>query len=215
MKIGVFDSGVGGLSMANAIQRALPGSEVILREDHQHVPYGQRKPAEILGFVVPIFQELIDGGCQVIVVACNTVTTTLISDLRQKFTVPLVAVEPMVKTAAELTKTNVIAVCATPTTLASPRYAELKKDYAAGITVLEPDCSQWASMIEEQHINHESIAGMVQQVLSGGADVIVLACTHYHWIQSEIENLSKDRAVVVQPEQAVIAQLKRVIAQLP
>lgn len=215
MKIGVFDSGVGGLSMANAIQRALPDDEVLLREDHQHVPYGQRQPAEILGFIVPIFQELIDEGCQVIVVACNTVTTTLIGELRQKFTVPLVAVEPMVKPAAARTKTHVIAVCATPTTLASPRYKELKQAYTSGITVLEPDCSRWAAMIEEQHINHASIAEMVEAVITAGADVIVLACTHYHWIQAEIQKLSKDKAVVLQPEQAIIAQLKRVIARLP
>src|ERR1039458_8719339 len=115
MKIGVFDSGVGGLSVANAVRQALPNDEVMLREDREHVPYGTRKPAEIFGFVVPIFQELVDNGCQVIVVACNTVTTTLITDLRQKFNVPLIAIEPMVKPAAELSKTHTIAVCATPT----------------------------------------------------------------------------------------------------
>lgn len=215
MKIGVFDSGVGGLSMANAIKRALPNDEVILRDDHTHVPYGQRKPEEIFGFVVPIFQQLIDDGCQVIVVACNTVTTTLIDDLRQTFTVPLVAVEPMVKPAAALTKSKVIAICATPTTLASPRYARLKQDYAKGITVLEPDCSQWTAMIQEQRVNHQAIEQMVTDVLAKGADVIVLACTHYHWIQAEIQGLSQGKATVLQPEQAIIAQLKRVIAPLP
>jgi glutamate racemase len=214
VKIGVFDSGIGGLSMANAIRHALPGDEVMLREDRKHVPYGTRKPAEILEFVLPIFQELIDSGCQVIVVACNTVTTTLISDLRQKFDVPLVAMEPMVKPAAKLTKTHTIAICATPTTLASPRYAELKQDYAKGITVLEPDCSDWAAMIEEERINREAIKQMVEQVLADGADVIVLACTHYHWIETEIRNLAKSQATVLQPEQAIIAQLKRVLVQL-
>jgi glutamate racemase len=217
MKIGVFDSGVGGLSVANAIQRALPGDEVILRDDRKHVPYGQRKPAEIFGFVVPIFQQLIDDGCQVIVVACNTVTTTLIGDLRKKFSLPLVAVEPMVKPAAALTKTGVIAVCATPTTLASPRYAQLKQEYAQGITVLEPDCSQWPAMIEERrlNLNHKAIDQMVTEVLAKGADVIVLACTHYHWIEVEIQNLSRGKATVLQPEQAIVAQLNRVIARLP
>src|ERR1039458_5809626 len=208
MKIGVFDSGVGGLSVANAVRQALPNDEVMLREDREHVPYGTRKPAEIFGFVVPIFQELVDNGCQVIVVACNTVTTTLITDLRQKFNVPLIAIEPMVKPAAELSKTHTIAVCATPTTLASPRYAQLKHDYAAGITVIEPDCSDWAAMLEQERINHEAIKQMVEQVLAAGADVIVLACTHYHWIEAEINSLAKDRAVILQPKQAVIAQLK-------
>jgi glutamate racemase len=214
MKIGVFDSGVGGLSVATAIRNALPELEVLLREDRQHLPYGKRQPAEILGFVTPIFQELIDAGCQVIVVACNTVSTTLIEDLRRRFAVPLIATEPMVKPAAALTKSGIIAVCATPTTLSSPRYAALKNEYAAGVTILEPDCSDWTMMIEEK-IDQEKIAVSISKVLKAGADVIVLACTHYHWIEQEIIDLAKGHAQVLQPEPAIIAQLKRVLAQLP
>ncbi|MGH7238874.1 MAG: glutamate racemase, partial [Candidatus Saccharimonadales bacterium] len=134
MKIGVFDSGVGGLSVANAISKALPEQEVILREDKEHVPYGNRQPSEIVGFVIPILQELIDSGCQIIVVACNTVSTTLIEELRQRFPgTKLIAVEPMIKSAAALTKNKIIAVCATPATLGSSRYAELKSNYAKDI----------------------------------------------------------------------------------
>lgn len=214
MKIGVFDSGVGGLSMANAVRAALPEVEVILRQDKEHVPYGRRQPDELLGLVTPIFQQLVDDGCQVIVVACNTVTTTLIKQLRERFSVPLVAVEPMVKPAAALTKTGIIAVCATPTTLASPRYAELKQDYAGGVKVLEPDCGDWPAMIEHDKVDEQKIAQRINEVLAEGADVIVLACTHYHWIEDEIRELAKEKAQVIQPEQAVIEQLKRVISQL-
>jgi glutamate racemase len=215
MKIGVFDSGVGGLSVANAIRKALPDIEVLVREDRQHLPYGNRLPEEILGFVMPIFQELLDSGCQVIVVACNTVTTTLIGELRQRFSIPLIGVEPMVKSAAQLTKNGIIAVCATPTTLASSRYAWLKNQYAGGIIVLQPDCSDWTAMIEAKQVNQEKIAARITEVLDGGADVIVLACTHYHWIEQEIIDLASSRAQVLQPEAAVIAQLKQVLAQLP
>lgn len=214
MKIGVFDSGVGGLSVANAIKAALPAHEVVLREDREHVPYGLRQPEEILGFVVPIFEELIDEGCQVIVVACNTVSTTLITELREKFTVPLIAIEPMVKPASEITKSNVIAVCATPTTLASDRYAWLKKTYAEGVRVIEPDTSNWSKMIEDDKTNHDKIKEQIDEVLSESADVIVLACTHYHWIEKDIVQLAADRARVLQPEQPIIEQLKRVLAQL-
>lgn len=213
-KIGVFDSGVGGLSMADAVQVALPQAEVLLRQDKEHVPYGLRPPEEILRFVTPIFQELVDAGCRAIVVACNTVTTTLIGELRERFSVPLVAVEPMVKPAAALTKTKIIAVCATPTTLASPRYAELKREYASGLTVLEPDCSDWAAMIERKQVDEAAVAGRINEVLEAGADVIVLACTHYHWIEKEITELAAGRAAVLQPEPAVIRQLTRVLAQL-
>lgn len=214
MKIGVFDSGVGGLSIANAVKKALPDTEVIFRHDREHVPYGLRTPQEIMGFVTPILQSLVDEGCQVIVVACNTVSTTLIGQLRERFSVPLVAVEPMVKPAASLTASKVIAVCATPTTLASLRYAELKKEYAAGITVLEPDCGDWPAMIEHQRVDEKKIAARINEVLKNDADVIVLACTHYHWIEEEIKELAKGKAQVIQPEKAIIEQLKRVIARL-
>ncbi len=214
MKIGVFDSGVGGLSVANAIQKALPDATVLLREDKAHLPYGIRTPEEILGFVTPIFQELVDAGCQVIVVACNTVSTTLIGALRQRFSLPLVAIEPMIKPAASLTKRGIIAVCATPTTLASDRYAWLKTTYAPHLTILEPDCSDWAVMIEGREIDQKKVADRISEVLAAGADVIVLGCTHYHWIEAEITALAAGRARVLQPEPAIIAQLKRVLAQL-
>lgn len=214
MKIGVFDSGVGGLSVANAIKAELPNDEIILREDKEHVPYGKRQPAELLRLVTPIFQELVDGGCQVIVVACNTVTTTIIKDLRTRSSVPLVAVEPMVKPAAAMTKSKIIAVCATPATLASPRYAELKRDYAQHVKVLQPDCSDWASMIEADQVDQQAIDERIGEVLDAGADVIVLACTHYHWIEAEVRKLAAGRAEVIQPEQALIEQLKRELAQL-
>jgi glutamate racemase len=214
MKIGVFDSGVGGLSVANAIQAALPGHEVLLREDSEHVPYGNRQPEEILGFVTPIFQGMIDEGCQVIVIACNTVSTTLVNKLRVMFSVPFVAMEPMVKPAAEQTTSGVIAVCATPATLKSERYHWLKDNYAANCTVLEPDCSDWAAMIEQNNVEEAKISQRITEVLDQGADVIVLGCTHYHWIEEEIQQLCKDRATVIQPEQPAIKQLERVLAQL-
>jgi glutamate racemase len=214
MKIGVFDSGVGGLSVANAIRKALPEHEVLLREDKKHVPYGTRPPAEILDFVLPIFQELVDAGCQIIIVACNTVSTTLMTELRQRFPMPLIAAEPMVKPAAALTKSGVIAVCATPTTLASERYAWLKQKYAASLTVLEPDCSDWALMIENHRVYHQKIKTRIGQVLAAGADVIVLGCTHYHWIEAEIASLAAGQATVLQPEKAIVKHLKLMLVQL-
>jgi len=211
VKIGVFDSGIGGLSVVQAIEQALPDYEIIFKNDHEHVPYGTRTPEEILGFVLPIFQEFIDEGCKVIVVACNTVSTTLAGELKQRFSIPLITMVPMVKPAAEQTTTGVIAVCATPTTLASPRYQELKEEFAKGITVLEPDCSDWAYMIEHSAIEGGKIATRIHEVLKKKADVIVLACTHYHWIEHEIKVLAAGRAKVLQPENAIVKQLQRVL----
>lgn len=214
MKIGVFDSGVGGKSVANAIQKAFPEHEVMYAEDHKNVPYGSKPPELLLKLVTPILNRLIEDGCDVIVIACNTVTTTIISELRSRISAPLVAVEPMVKPGAEMTKSGVIAVCATPTTLASKRFAELKNEYAKNVTVLEPDCSEWALMIEKGAVEQRHLKNTIESCLNSGADVIVLGCTHYHWIEENINALCQGRAAVLQPEQAIIAQLRQVLKQL-
>jgi glutamate racemase len=215
VKIGVFDSGVGGLSVANAIRKELPDLEIVLKEDKQHLPYGSRAIEEIHGFITPIFQEFIDEDCELVVVACNTVTTNLIGQLREEFDVPMVGMEPMIKPAAERTKSGIIAVCATPRTLASERYGWLKQEFAQGIEVLEPDCSDWALMIENNRIEREKVAKTIEDVIDQGADEIVLGCTHYHWIEQLIKEIANARAEVIQPEKPAIEQLKRVLAQQP
>jgi glutamate racemase len=214
IKIGVFDSGVGGIKMARAIQKELPDAEIVNKSDTQYFPYGNRTTAEIYQFTKPLIKELVDEGCQVIVIACNTVTTNLIENLRQEFSLPFVGMEPMIKPAAELTKSKVVAVCATPRTLASKRYNYLKETYASDIKVLEPDCSDWAQMIESNNINQDKIKKTVDEVCSLGADVIVLGCTHYHWIEELIREQAEERAQVLQPEVPVIAQLKAVLSGL-
>lgn len=214
MKIGVFDSGVGGQAVVNAIQKALPDIEIVYADDKKHLPYGNKTPAELLSYVLPILEKLTLEGCHLIVIACNTITTTLIGELRAELPVPLIGTEPMIKPAAALTKTCIITVCATPLTLASARYADLKKTYAQGIKVLEPDCSDWALMIESNQIDHQKIYDRIDAVCNEGADVIVLGCTHYHWIEDIIKKIAQSRAVVLQPEVAVIEQLKRVLKQL-
>jgi len=211
MKIGVFDSGIGGLSVARAIEKTLPEHEVIFVNDKEHVPYGTKQPEELLQLVGPILQSLVAQGCQVIVVACNTVSTTIIGELRQQFSIPLISMEPMVKPAAEQTKTGVVAICATPTTLASKRYVWLKQTYAPSVTVIEPDCRDWALMIETNHIDRQKIHDAINTACEQKADVIVLGCTHYHWIEDIIRQEVAGRATVLQPEQPVIDQLKRVL----
>ena len=215
MKIGVFDSGVGGKSVANAIHESLPELDIVYAEDKENVPYGTKTPSELFELTFPILNKLSNEGCKVIVIACNTVTTTIIGRLRASLPVPLIGMEPMVKTAANMTKSDVIAVCATPATLASERYATLKKSYAADIEVLEPDCSDWASMIEESKVDKKVLRERIGAVCTKGADIIVLGCTHYHWIEEELQEIANEYgATVLQPEEPVISQLKRVLATL-
>lgn len=211
--IGVFDSGVGGKSVALAVQAAIPDATVTFVNDAVHLPYGSKTPDQLYALVLPILQDLATKT-DVIVVACNTVSTTLITRLREVIAVPLVAVEPMVKTAAEQTKSGIIAVCATPTTLASARYQFLKDTYANELKVLEPDCSNWSRMIEADNVDRDQVAQQIRDVCQAGADVIVLGCTHYHWIETLIKEIANGEAIVIQPEPAVVRQLQRVIAAL-
>lgn len=212
--IGVFDSGVGGKSVAQALRRAIPQATVVFRHDAAHMPYGDKTPPEVLGYVVPILQSLVDDGCELIVIACNSVTTTLITELRSRIAVPLVGIEPMVKPAAALTRTGIIAVCATPMTLASARYAWLKQTYASTVTVREPACEDWAYMIEHNQVNEARIGAQIAALCDEGADVIVLGCTHYHWIEDTIRRMAHGRATVMQPEQAIAARVQHVLTSL-
>lgn len=216
MKIGVFDSGIGGLSVAKAIEKELPDAQVVFMHDTPaHFPYATKSPDEIYGFVVPIVQDLINQHCDAVVVACNTVSTTLIGRIREAFPdTPFVALEPMVKPAAEQTKSRIVAVCATPTTLASERYHWLKDTYAPDVTVLEPDCSDWSYLIEHNQMNEARLRQEIEPVLAAGADVIVLGCTHYHWIEQEVKTIAAGKARVIQPEAAIVRQLKRVLDSL-
>lgn len=211
MKIGVFDSGVGGLSIVNAIKSALPESGVIYAEDKKNVPYGNKTPEELYELVLPILNTLSIQGCNVIVIACNTVSTTIIDKLRSQLSTPLIGVEPMVEKAVQITKSGIITVCATPTTLGSERYKSLKKQFAGDLKFLEPDCSQWAYLIETDQIDRYIIRGIIGDVIQQGSDVIVLGCTHYHWIEQDIKQIVGDHAVILQPETNVIAELKRVL----
>lgn len=212
-KIGVFDSGVGGKSVASAIQKERPNDKVIFINDHENMPYGTKSPEQVLSLVIPKLHELESAGCDVIVIACNTVTTHHISKLRELIKTPLIGIEPMIKPAAALTKTGVIAVCATPSTLASDRYKWLKGTYAKGIKVLEPDCHEWAYMIENNQINHNKIQKQIQGLCDQNADVIVLGCTHYHWIEDVINQYSAGRARVIQPEPTIVARVDQVLQQ--
>ncbi|MDQ3159385.1 MAG: glutamate racemase [bacterium] len=212
--IGVFDSGIGGMSVVNAIKKEIPNLHIIYKNDKHHLPYGDKTPEQLLSYVVPILESMVKEGAEAIVIACNSVTTTIIDQLRDEISVPLIGMEPMIKPAVNESKTKTIGVCATPTTLASSGYARLKNNYAKGVNVIEPDCSKWSQMIEDNKIDREHIKNTVHEMLDYGADVIVLGCTHYHWIEDDINELVDGQAMVLQPETPVVNQLKRVLEQL-
>jgi glutamate racemase len=209
IKVGVFDSGIGGLSIANAIRRDIIGVEVIFINDVDNLPYGSKSPDELRALVRPHLDYLRDQLCDVIVVACNTLSTTVIPEMEALYDMPLISVIPMIKPASQLTVTKTVAVCATPTTLASPVYSNLKSLYGEGINFTEPYCGDWAKMIETDTLDRSKVEQIIDNVCNIGADVIVLGCTHYHWIEEIIKDAAKGRAKVIQPELAVVARVKR------
>lgn len=204
MKLGVFDSGIGGEAVAAALALTLPQATILTVNDRVHLPYGDKTPDQVRQFTETAIQTLLAASCDVIILACNTATALAIEYLRaaypkQKF----IGIEPMIKTAAELTKGKIVAVCATPATLASSRYAMLVQKYGSHLTILEPDCSEWAYWIENNQVNREHIAEIINNVCEQGADVIVLGCTHYHWIKELIIELAAGRATVIEPSEAI------------
>jgi glutamate racemase len=214
VKIGVFDSGIGGQAIADKLKTLFPDAEIIFVNDHEHVPYGTRRRAEIIELTLAAIQPLIDAGCDAIVIACNTATTMAIKDIRAAHPdVHFVGIEPMIKPAAKLTRSGVIAVFATPGTLRSPRYAQLKHTWAPKLTVLEPDCSGWATLIERGEPERIDIHSMINEIHRWKADVIVLGCTHYHWLKERIEKAAGPRVQVLEPSDAIGNRIESLLAE--
>lgn len=214
MKLGIFDSGIGGEAIAAALGETFPSAEILTVNDQAHVPYGSRLPEEVTRLTDAAIQPLLRAQCDVIVLACNTATVAAIETLRQKYPQQkFIGIEPMVKTAAALTKNGTIAICATPATLASKRYHELKTRYAADLTILEPDCSEWAYMIQNNQINHEKIGQIINNVCAENADIIVLGCTHYHWIKEFIIDIARGGATVIEPSEAIGRRVRQLLEE--
>jgi glutamate racemase len=214
MKLGVFDSGIGGLIVAQTLQKIFPTATILTANDTANVPYGGKSPSEIITLTDTALQPLLHARCDIIILACNTATAIAIAPLREKYPhQTFVGIEPMIKTAATLTKTNVIGVFATPATLESKHYMSLVDKHAHHLTLYEPDCSNWASMIENSTISDRHIRTTVESICLRGADVLVLGCTHYHWIQAMIRAIAGPQVTVLEPSKAIARRIQTIIDQ--
>ncbi len=212
MRIGVFDSGIGGEAVASSLRIAFPDGEILTASDKEHVPYGSRPVEEIRRLTDTALGPLLAARCDVIVIACNTATAVAIEWLRERYPMQkFIGLEPMLKPAAALTKSGVIAVCATPATLASEHYAEAKQRHAASLQVIEPDCSDWAELIEANQMNRDHIEDVANECVTAGADVIVLGCTHYHWIKGEIIETVGPKVTVLEPTEAIARRVRELL----
>jgi glutamate racemase len=214
MKLGVFDSGIGGEAVAAALQRTFPAADITTVNDRAHVPYGNKNPSEVIQLTNAAIQPLLLES-DVIILACNTATALAIEWLRTTYpTQKFIGIEPMIKTAASLTKSHIVAVCATPATLKSSRYAELVQKFGTNLSILEPDCRQWASWIENDQLNRAHVEQIINDVCAQGADVIVLGCTHYHWIKDLIVELAVGRAAVIEPSEAISRRVQELLTPI-
>lgn len=212
MRIGIFDSGIGGEAVAASLARSFPHSNIMTVNDRTHLPYGDKSIDEIQTLTDAAIQPLLNAHCDVIVIACNSATAAAIDWLRLRYPMQrFIGIEPMIKTAASLTKTDVIGVCATPATLHSERYASLKQRFGDAKQFIEPDCHDWARLIEMNRMNHVHIKKIVDQLLAAHADVIVLGCTHYHWIKDDIISLVPKTMHVLEPSASIATRIKTML----
>jgi glutamate racemase len=217
--IGVFDSGVGGLSVLREIRLQMPAERVIYLADQAHVPYGSRSLKEVRGFARGITEYLLSQGAGVIVVACNTASAAALHYLRQTFSqVPFVGMEPAVKPAVEQTETGKVGVLATPATFQGELYASLLERFAHDVTLLQSTCPGLVGEIEAGRLFGERARAILrwalEPMLAQGIDTVVLGCTHYPFVIPLIKEIVGPQVRVIDPAPAVARQVGRVLARV-
>jgi glutamate racemase len=211
--IGVFDSGAGGLSVLRAIREELPMEDLLYVADSGHAPYGDRDEDFIADRATTITESLLDAGVKAIVVACNTATVVAIEKLRSWCPVPVVAMEPAIKPAAQTTKSGVVGVLATSRTLASPSVARLCAAYGKDIQIILQPCPGLVEQVEKVQLQSETTRELLVRYLSplllAGADTLVLGCTHYPFLVPLIRKIVGPDVAIIDPATAVAKELGR------
>jgi glutamate racemase len=214
--IGVFDSGVGGLSVLRAIQAQMPEESVIYFGDQGHIPYGLRPMEQIRNFSEAITGFLLGQSAKIIVVACNTASAAALKYLRTKFPdIPFVGMEPAVKPAAEQTHTGRVGVLATPATFQGALYASVVERFANGVELLQDTCPGLVQEIEQGNLDGKETQGILRRalvpMLESNIDTVVLGCTHYPFVIPLIQQIVGGNVRVIDPAPAVARQVRRVL----
>lgn len=216
--VGVFDSGVGGLSVLDEIQQLLPNESLLYVADCGHIPYGEKTPAFILERSRLVAQFFREQGAKAFVIACNTATVAAVADLRQDFPDwPLVGMEPAVKPAAAATRSGVVGVLATTGTLRSAKFAALLDRFAADVRVITQPCPGLVELIETGDLDSQALRTMLQSyvepLLSAGCDTIILGCTHYPFLKPLLAQMLPSSIILIDTGAAVARQLKRLLGE--
>lgn len=219
LKIGIFDSGCGGLTVARQIRELLPDAALLYLSDNGRAPYGQRQAEEVLEFSRQITDFLLENGADLIVIACNTATSVAIQQLRVDYPAVLFAgMEPAVKPAAAQTKNGRIGVMATELTLSGNRFQKLVAQYAKGTEILVDPCIGLVPLIEagdwESQVVEDKLSQILQPMIAAEIDTLVLGCTHYPLLRPTIEKLCRETVNIIDPAPATARQVVRLCAQI-
>jgi len=213
--IGVFDSGVGGLSVLREIRALLPDESLIYYADSGYCPYGGKSQAEIQARSAAITEELMAAGAKLIVVACNTATIAAVESLRATYPLPFVGMEPAVKPAVAATRTGVVGVLATGAALGGNKFHHLLAQHARDVRIITQPCPGLVEHVERGDLDsaalRQRLRGYVQPLLDEGADVLVLGCTHYPFLRAVIADIAGPAVRLLDTGIAVARQTRRLL----
>src|SRR4030095_6492951 len=214
--IGIFDSGVGGLSVLHAIRKQMPEESVLYFGDQGHIPYGPRPMEQIRNFSEAITRFLLSQDAKIIVVACNTASAAALQYLRERFPdVTFVGRDPAVKPAAEQTHTGKVGILATPATFQGALYASVVERFANGVELMQDTCPGLVQEIEQGHLEGRGTRKILERalvpMLAKNIDTVVLGCTHYPFVIPLIQQIVGEDVRVIDPAPAVAKQVRRVL----
>ena len=217
--IGVYDSGIGGLSVLRALREKLPGESFVYVADNANAPYGDRSPAFIESRAKQITNFLVQRGVTALVLACNTASVVAAYHLRRLHVLPIVAMEPAIKPAVQITKSKVVLVMATTNTIQSQSVERLCRAYGKDVRIILQPCPGLADQVErgqfQSALTRRLLEKFILPGIAAGADTIVLGCTHYAFLANEISLIAGSSITVVEPSVAIAHQLARVLPETP
>lgn len=213
--IGIFDSGVGGTSIWKEIHALLPNEKTIYLADSINAPYGPKGKERIIELSIKNTELLLQKGCKLIVVACNTATTNAIDYLRKHYEVPFIGIEPAIKPAALQSKTKTIGILATKGTLSSALFSKTSSLYASGIEVIEQNGEGIVQLIESGRLNSAEMKSLLKlylkPMLDANIDYLVLGCTHYPYLIPQLIELLPNHVRIIDSGEAVARQTKAIL----
>lgn len=213
--IGIFDSGIGGTSIWKEITSLLPYENTLYLADSKNAPYGEKSADKIIEFSIKNTELLLSKGCKLIVVACNTATTNAIEILRNKYNVPFIGIEPAIKPAALQTKTNSIGILATKGTLSSSLFSETSERFVSDIKVIEQEGKGIVTLIESGKLVSGEMTLLLRKYLNPmieqDIDYLVLGCTHYPYLISQIQKIVGKNVKIIDSGLAVANQTSAIL----